>query len=80
MMQALDAIAEIYDRWYDSPQGRTIFDAELKCLRLLCPRCLGRWLEVGVGTGRFASTLGISEGTDPSPRMLEIAAGVDLFV
>jgi ubiquinone/menaquinone biosynthesis C-methylase UbiE len=29
---------------------------------------------VGVGTGRFAFSLGIGEGIDPSPRMLEIAA------
>ena len=34
----------------------------------------GRWLEVGVGTGRVADSLGISEGLDPSPRMLAIAA------
>jgi len=32
-------------------------------------------LEVGVGTGRFAAMLGVAEGIDPSPRMLDIAAG-----
>ncbi|HNQ22881.1 MAG TPA: class I SAM-dependent methyltransferase [Phycisphaerae bacterium] len=42
---------------------------------MLCARCDGRWLEVGVGTGRFASSLGVAEGIDPSPRMLAISAG-----
>lgn len=74
MTQAFDPIAESYDRWYDTPEGQAIFDAELACFRLLCVERRGRWLEVGVGTGRFASMLGVAEGIDPSPRMLEIAA------
>ena len=74
MTQAFDAIAEAYDRWYEAPEGRVIFEAELKCVRSLCQHCQGRWLEVGVGTGRFASSLGVAEGIDPSSRMLEIAA------
>jgi SAM-dependent methyltransferase len=74
LSKAFDPIAESYDRWYDSPEGRIIFGAELTCFRQLCRPCLGRWLEVGVGTGRFASALGIGEGVDPSPRMLELAA------
>ncbi len=73
MKQAFDAIADEYDRWYDTPEGDAIFKAELKCLRFLHVRCPGRWLEVGVGTGRFACSLGIAEGIDPSLRMLEIA-------
>ena len=74
MTQTFDSIADAYDQWYDSPEGRIIFGAELTCFRKLCGLCPGRWLEVGVGTGRFASSLGIGEGIDPSPRMLEIAA------
>jgi SAM-dependent methyltransferase len=34
----------------------------------------GMWLEVGLGTGRFATSLGISGGVDPSLGMLAIAA------
>ena len=75
MTQAFDPIAGSYGQWYDAPEGRTIFSAELACFRMLCVPSGGRWLEVGVGTGRFASSLGIVEGVDPSPRMLEIAAG-----
>ena len=32
------------------------------------------WLDVGVGTGRFAHALGIPVGVDPSPNMLALAA------
>ena len=74
MTQAFDLIAETYDGWYDTSEGRAIFNAELKCLRSLCKRCQGRWLEVAVGTGRFASSLGVVRGIDPSLPMLKIAA------
>jgi len=74
MKQSFDDVAEDYDHWYDTPEGDTIFQAEPKCLRLLHEASPGRWLEVGVGTGRFACLLGITEGIDLSLRMLEIAA------
>ncbi|MDY0168459.1 MAG: class I SAM-dependent methyltransferase [Thermoguttaceae bacterium] len=34
----------------------------------------GRWLEVGVGTGRFAAALGVTDGIDPCDSMLAMAA------
>jgi len=37
------------------------------------PADLGQWLEVGVGTGRFAQALGVKDGVDPSVPMLEFA-------
>lgn len=81
MTQAFDSIAEAYDRWYETPEGKAIFKAELKCLRSLRGQGRGRWFEVGVGTGRFACSLGIAEGIDPSLRMLEIAAsrGIEIY-
>jgi ubiquinone/menaquinone biosynthesis C-methylase UbiE len=71
--EIFDSVADVYDRWYDSPEGQAIFRAETICLKRLCGGFPGRWLEVGVGTGRFASHLGIIEGLDPSLSMLEIA-------
>jgi len=68
-----DRLANRYDQWFDSEDGRPIFDAEINCLRDLMPADLGRWLEVGVGTGRFAQALGVKEGIDPSAPMLEFA-------
>ena len=75
MTRVFDGIVDVYDRWYDTPEGTEILRAEVECLRSLHQESPGRWLEVGVGTGRFADSLGISEGIDPSSRMLEVAAG-----
>jgi ubiquinone/menaquinone biosynthesis C-methylase UbiE len=74
MTGAFDRMAEEYDRWYDSPEGGAVFREELDCLRLLWSGPYDQWLEVGVGTGRFASALGVSQGVDPSPAMLACAA------
>ncbi|MGB6064646.1 MAG: class I SAM-dependent methyltransferase [Desulfomonilaceae bacterium] len=69
-----DVEADRYDLWFESPEGKAIFDIERNCLRALIQTFTGLWLEVGVGSGRFAASLGISEGVDPSQRMLAIAA------
>jgi SAM-dependent methyltransferase len=69
-----DTATENYDRWYDSPEGARVFEAEVASLRQVCPLFAGDWLEIGVGTGRFATALGIAEGIDPSPEMLRVAA------
>ena len=61
-----DKLAQRYDRWFDSTRGRAIFEAEVVCLRELIPDRAGRWLEIGVGTGRFVEALGIAvDGGNP---------------
>lgn len=74
MSQVFDSLAESYDRWYETPEGKAIFEAELKCLSPLRGQKTGHWLEVGTGTGRFARPLGITRGIDPSTGMLKFAA------
>jgi ubiquinone/menaquinone biosynthesis C-methylase UbiE len=74
MAPVFDVVADEYDAWYDEPDGRAILAAELACLQQTVGACRGRWLEVGVGTGRFAASLGIGEGIDPAANMLQIAA------
>jgi len=69
-----DESAEHYDAWFDSPRGHAIFESEVQCLRPLVTDAFRPWLEVGVGTGRFAQVLGVGYGIDPSPAMLQIAA------
>jgi ubiquinone/menaquinone biosynthesis C-methylase UbiE len=69
----MDRLAEDYDRWFDSPEGRPLFDIELACVHEVLGDHVGRWLEVGVGTGRFAAALGIHEGVDPSASALTLA-------
>lgn len=73
LSHAFDRVAPDYDRWYDRPEGKTLFTAEKECFNAVCDHLQGRWLEVGAGTGRFSSALGIGYGIDSSPRMLEIA-------
>lgn len=68
-----DTEAVRYDRWFDSPRGRSIFALEVACLEGLRGEPRGRWLEVGVGTGRFAQALGVEEGVDPSQAVLRLA-------
>nr|WP_320114885.1 methyltransferase domain-containing protein [uncultured Desulfuromonas sp.] len=69
-----DENAAQYDAWFDSRRGRRIFALERDCLRQVLDPLSGRWLEVGVGTGRFAQAFGIATGIDLSSAMLSIAA------
>lgn len=62
--------AESYDAWYDAHPA--LYRTELAALRKAVPR-RGRGLEIGVGTGRFASPLSVRYGLDPSPGMLALA-------
>lgn len=68
------AMAEQYDHWYDTAFGAAAFRQEISCLRLACPEYSGAWLEIGVGSGRFARELGIACGLDPTLEMLRLAA------
>lgn len=67
------SIADAYDSWYDTPEGNAIFREEAQCLHKLCDDFSGRWLEVGVGTGRFSLALGVTHGIDLSLGMVERA-------
>lgn len=62
-----------YDAWYDTPAGRLIFESEAACIRTMLGTPPRKALEVGVGTGRFAATLGVSDGIDSSAFMLKMS-------
>jgi len=64
---------EDYDGWFDTPEGRVLFRMEVEAVRLLMKDIKRPFLEIGVGTGRFAKELGIEFGIDPSPKLLEFA-------
>jgi len=70
---AFDTMAEKYDAWYDSDEGRLLYDSEAGCVRGLVPEG-GPLLEVGVGTGRFASLFPGAFGVDPARGALALAA------
>ncbi|TVR31607.1 MAG: class I SAM-dependent methyltransferase [Spirochaetaceae bacterium] len=74
-----DIHADDYDRWfYEHP---LIYAAELKAVDALLPPSREQGLEVGVGSGKFASRLGVPIGVEPATAMAERAArlGIDVY-
>ncbi|MFC1903653.1 class I SAM-dependent methyltransferase [Chloroflexota bacterium] len=67
-----DNLAAEYDAWFEG-EGKRIFDIEVKAFQEMLISLPKPWLEVGVGSGRFAQALGIETGIDPSIRLLELA-------
>ena len=74
MTNIFDQQAASYDAWYDAGVGRAVFGEELAALQPLLANLPHPWLEVGVGTGRFAAALGAEYGIDPSLASLSFAA------
>ncbi|HEY33086.1 MAG TPA: class I SAM-dependent methyltransferase [Dehalococcoidia bacterium] len=67
-----DDLAQEYDAWFDR-EGSLIFPIEVRAFEEILPSLPKPWLEIGVGSGRFAQALGIETGVDPSARLTEIA-------
>jgi SAM-dependent methyltransferase len=67
-----DEMASEYDSWFDG-DGSLIFAIEVKAFQKLLPALPKPWLEIGVGSGRFARALGIETGIDPSLELVKIA-------
>jgi SAM-dependent methyltransferase len=67
-----DPLASTYDAWFEE-EGRLIFDIEVSAFKEVLHLLPKRWLEIGVGSGRFAQVLGIEVGIDPSVRLLDMA-------
>ena len=68
-----DSRAREYDAWYDTEAGKAIFAMEVDCLKPLLHGYSRPYLEVGVGSGRFAEALGIEYGVDPAPALMHMA-------
>ncbi len=69
-----------YDAWYDTPKGAATFREEADALRPLIGDLPRPWLEVGVGSGRFAAELGVDAGIDPAHQPLLLARGRGILV
>ena len=69
--EVFDRFWRRYDEWYQ--RNRVIAELELSVVKQLIKR--KPVLEVGVGTGFFASKLGFEYGIDPSINMLRVARG-----
>jgi len=73
MENILDILTEKYDAWYDSEEGRPLYESELKCLKPLVEHAFPPVLEIGVGTGRFAMHFPNVIGVDPEENALKMA-------
>jgi ubiquinone/menaquinone biosynthesis C-methylase UbiE len=71
-IRVFDSLASDYDAWFEE-KGRLIFASEVEALRQVLFLLPKPWIEVGVGSGRFAQALGIDVGLDPSSKLLEVA-------
>jgi SAM-dependent methyltransferase len=69
---------EDYDRWFD--RHRNVYLSELAALESASRGVPRPWLEVGVGSGRFAKPLGVDVGVDPAEPMLVVARSRGLDV
>jgi len=61
---------EEYEHWFTV--NSWVYESELEAIRKVLPTS-GRGIEIGIGSGLFASPLGIREGVDPSAAMREKA-------
>ena len=66
-------LTEKYDAWYDSEEGKPLYESELLCLKPLIDVSFSPILEVGVGTGRFAKCFPGTIGVDPAFNALKLA-------
>ena len=69
-MSVFDEYAKDYDSWF--VENNLIYDAEVTAIENLMQKHV-EYIEVGVGTGLFATKLGIKSGVEPSKSMGEIA-------
>ena len=69
-ISVFDQFATEYDAWFDT--HIFTFQSEVEAIRRFIPE-QGLGIEIGVGTGRFASHLNISIGVEPSESMSLIA-------
>jgi SAM-dependent methyltransferase len=76
-----DDLALEYDTWFDKERS-LIFFTEVQAFKSLLPSLPKPWLEIGVGSGRFAHALEIETGVDPSSKLLHMARerGISAFL
>jgi ubiquinone/menaquinone biosynthesis C-methylase UbiE len=80
MKSIFDISIEKYDAWYDSEDGRPLYESELLCLKPFIEDSTYPILEIGVGTGRFAEHFPGVVGMDPAFNALKYAQkrGIDV--
>jgi ubiquinone/menaquinone biosynthesis C-methylase UbiE len=66
-----------YENWFE--ENKYAYESELLAIEKVLSKNK-KTIEIGIGSGRFASPLGIKVGIDPSKKMLELAhkRGIDV--
>ena len=75
-----DQYAGEYARWFETSKGRILFQIEVEAVKLVIGDVQPPFLEIGVGTGIFASVLQIGFGIDPSYKVSYIAKKKGILV
>lgn len=70
-MSIFDTEAERYDQWFD--RHHAVYESEVAAIRAALPGSHGCGVEIGIGSGRFATPFGIVDGVEPSAAMRQIA-------
>ena len=80
-IQVFNSLALDYDAWFEE-EGGLIFASEVEALRQVLSLLPKPWIEIGIGSGRFAQALGIDIGLDPSGELLKLARnrGTSVFL
>jgi ubiquinone/menaquinone biosynthesis C-methylase UbiE len=77
-IESFEKYSKEYDEWFMKNQN--IYLAELNAIKRFVP--FDKFgVEIGVGTGRFALSLGIKVGVEPSKKMAEISRkrGIEVY-
>ncbi len=75
---AFEKYCDAYDEWFE--RNPAAYRAELEAVRQLLPPSPSRGLEIGIGTGKFAGSLGIETGVEPSRAMASRARRLGINV
>lgn len=78
-IEAFEKYADSYDKWFE--KNNRVYNAEIEVIRQIMPSSEGKWVEVGVGSGKFSEPLGIKTGIEPSEKMAAKAKerGIKVF-
>ncbi|MBD3230141.1 MAG: methyltransferase domain-containing protein [Candidatus Lokiarchaeota archaeon] len=70
-IQPFERHTQKYENWFK--MNKFAYRSEVKAIQRIFPKSCTKAVEIGVGSGRFASPLDIRIGLDPSEKMLTLA-------
>lgn len=75
--EPFDKYLNEYEQWFDD--NRFVYLSEIEAVKHFIPKNK-KGIEIGIGTGRFAKPLGITEGVEPSSVMRDFAIKMGINV